>query len=268
MIFFQESMRSPSNIPSVEENQFIKSGLHSDVVEKTLLLFDIDSTLISVQPGVTRRVVAQTFEVVFGQSACIDQVSTFAGKTDLQIFFELGEASGIDQVKITNKWYDIIELMTRLSASAFHEGTITVLPRVAELLYSLSCDQRFVLGLVTGNNRHCAPLKLQPFSLDKYFTFGAYGCEHFLRSKLPPLAYERAQRQYPHYSFSLNRTIVIGDSPADVDCALKNNMQSIAVATGQFTQDELLLSGAHYVLENFEYYQNVTPIFLQWLYNV
>jgi len=49
-------------------------------------------------------------------------------------------------------------------------------------------------------------------------------------------------------SFTARQTIVIGDTPADVDAALKNQCRIVAVATGRTTAEELAAAGADLVL--------------------
>jgi phosphoglycolate phosphatase-like HAD superfamily hydrolase len=57
------------------------------------------------------------------------------------------------------------------------------------------------------------------------------------------------------------QTVVIGDTPHDIDCAKLNGCQSLGVATGQFSVEELKARGATHALSDLAQTQAV----LAWL---
>jgi len=59
----------------------------------------------------------------------------------------------------------------------------------------------------------------------------------------------------------VSRVVVIGDTPADVDCARAHGARSVGVATGMFTRDQLTGAEADLVMDTLE----DTEAFLQWL---
>lgn len=217
---------------------------------KIVLLFDIDSTLVSLMPGLSHQVFADAFADVFGIRPSAKHMGSFAGKTDKQIITEVGKNLGMNDDTVLRKTDDVIIALTKHSSELFSENSIELLPGVRDLLQHLISDDRFVIGLVTGNNRSCAALKLKPHGLHDYFEFGAFGCESEDRRHLPPLALERATRLNPNCRFSAEKVVVIGDSEGDVRCAMANNMMCIAVATGHSSAEELIASGAHAVVES------------------
>ncbi len=255
-------MDSFPNILYNRETQSLNSRSEKSSAKK-LILFDIDSTLISVKSGIPQDLVADSFENVFGLRPTAELKGGFAGKTDLHILIELGETLGLHREYVIRHQRSVIEELSRRSAMTFSTETVELLPGVMELLQSIALHSQCVLGLVTGNNESCAYLKLKPYGLDSFFRIGAFGCEHEQRNRLPAMAIERARHTYPHCLFEPQSTWIIGDSPADVQCALVNFMQCLGVTTGQFTADELQASGAHYVVENFEDYENIVNLLLQ-----
>ena len=103
-------------------------------------------------------------------------------------------------------------------------------------------------ALLTGNYPETGRLKIEAAGLDPdHFRFGAWGSEATLRRGLPPLAIRRAAEELgldvePH------QTVIVGDTPADIDCAHHNGCRVIAVATGRFTEDQLRPHGADVLL--------------------
>ena len=86
-----------------------------------------------------------------------------------------------------------------------------LLPGVAELLEALARRDDVALALVTGNWEPGARTKLSRFDLNRFFAFGAFGCDGVDRSDLPPVALERAERIVGR-RFAPEEALIIGDS--------------------------------------------------------
>jgi phosphoglycolate phosphatase-like HAD superfamily hydrolase len=103
------------------------------------------------------------------------------------------------------------------------------------------------LALLTGNYREAAEIKLTYFELWDYFEWGAFSDDAADRNALVPIARQRAEI-YDVPPAALERVIVIGDTPYDIECARVAGAQSIAVATGGHSVDELRAAGGDVVL--------------------
>jgi phosphoglycolate phosphatase-like HAD superfamily hydrolase len=102
-----------------------------------------------------------------------------------------------------------------------------------------------VLGLLTGNYAHAVPLKLAAAGIDPgWFPVGAFGDEAESRPALVELARERYRRRHGA-EVAPGRVVLVGDTPRDVHAALANGALAFAVATGKYSVEELLTSGAH-----------------------
>ncbi|RMF63657.1 MAG: hypothetical protein D6743_10410 [Calditrichaeota bacterium] len=95
-----------------------------------------------------------------------------------------------------------------------------------------------VLGLLTGNWRRGAELKLRHFDLWHYFKLGAFADDSEFRDRLPEVA-SRRFRELTDRPISPRDMFVIGDTPLDVACARPFGARSVAVATGFFSYEEL-----------------------------
>jgi phosphoglycolate phosphatase-like HAD superfamily hydrolase len=113
-----------------------------------------------------------------------------------------------------------------------------VLPGIEDLLHRLSRREDIRLGLLTGNLREGARLKLEFYRLMHHFRFGGYGDEHLDRNHVAEAALEAA-RQDSDGSFDPDRVWVIGDTPLDVRCARWIRARVLAVATGGHSRAEL-----------------------------
>ena len=113
-----------------------------------------------------------------------------------------------------------------------------VLPGVQALLQMLKSRTDMVVGLLTGNVRAGAQLKLGHFGLDVYFTFGGYGDEHHCRDDVAREALLEVQR-HANGSVDPGRIYVIGDTPYDVKCARAIGAKAVAVLTGYHDRAEM-----------------------------
>lgn len=94
------------------------------------------------------------------------------------------------------------------------------------------------MGLLTGNLELAARLKLEVFSLNRFFPVGGFGSDCADRNRLGRVALERAVRFYDN-RFTPEKTWIVGDTPRDVEAARALGCRSLVVATGPCSRDFL-----------------------------
>ena len=210
-----------------------------------LVLFDIDGTLVNCGPQV-RPLFASALEDVFGTAGDLDAYD-FSGKTDPRIVIDLITGTGISREEALAGMPRVRALyLDRLERELDHKG-MQLLPGVEDLLAGLVRRDDVVLALLTGNWEPGARSKLSRFDLNRFFDFGAFGCDGIDRSELPPVALDRAERATGR-RFRPEETLIIGDSLYDVSCAQAHGIPALAVATGRTPADALRAAGADWVI--------------------
>jgi phosphoglycolate phosphatase-like HAD superfamily hydrolase len=123
------------------------------------------------------------------------------------------------------------------------------LPGAAEALAALAATGVTTQSLLTGNVRPMAQVKLAPFGLTEHLDLdvGAYGNESGVRADLVHRARDRAAAAYGA-DFGGQATVLVGDTPLDIEAALVTGARAVGVATGRSTEAELAEAGADAVL--------------------
>lgn len=209
-----------------------------------LLLFDIDGTLLECGPQV-RPLFAGALEEVFGTAGEVDRYD-FAGRTDPGIVFDLLTGAGRSSGEIRALLPRVREVYLDRLAARLDGGRIRILPGVSEILTWLAEQSGTNLALLTGNWERGARIKLAHFDLNRFFPFGAFGCDGMVRDELPPVALARAERNLGR-PFRPEETLIIGDSLLDVACARAHGIPVMAVATGRTPARALKEAGADWV---------------------
>lgn len=211
-----------------------------------LVLFDIDGTILRSN-GAGRRAMLVALREVFGSPGPEDH--RYDGKTDPQIVREVMRLEGHHDTHIDERMDVLMSLyLSRLEHELKHVDTL-VHPGIFELLDALEERRDTILGLLTGNLRDGAYAKLRAAGIDpERFRVGAFGSDHELRPELPALAQRRARAELG-VNLEGEDLVVIGDTPADIECGRSIGVRAIGVATGAYTVDELLRCGAYTAFE-------------------
>jgi len=210
-----------------------------------LILFDIDLTLV-LTSGVGRKALNDAVHELFGIEGAFEGVQ-FAGRTDRSITAEGLSLHGLDSSE-PSLLHLRSAFVRRLSGSlSSPDCPIMPLPGAAALLSALGSSGGFAIGLVTGNWREGAWLKLARCGLDGFFRSGAFAEDGMLRRELPPMALSRA-RAVTGIGFLPGDCWVVGDTPDDMDCGSACGMRTLGVATGPYGADVLEKAGATAVL--------------------
>lgn len=217
-----------------------------------LVLFDIDCTLLWTN-GAGREAMRRSLLEIFGTAGAIEKLR-FGGKTDWQVITELVHEDalpgGYSHEAIAARIPDFHAAMARNLAAIIHKYEINICEGAPEAVDRLRERDDVQLGLVTGNMRESAFVKLRIAGFDPaWFPIGAYGHESMHRSDLTPLALQRAIEHYG-YPFTPQDTYVIGDTPNDVACARAIGAWAIAVNTGFEGRASLEASQPDHLLEN------------------
>lgn len=210
-----------------------------------LILFDIDGTLIGTG-GAGTEAMNRTFEEMTGISNGFNHVNC-AGKTDPQIIREGATTHGINtHARFMADFFDIYPRHLEVTVC---ERKGHVKPGVRNLLERLHESNGFHSALLTGNWEEGARIKLEKFSLNHFFPFGAYGSDHEDRNQLLPAAIAKFKK---HHATELlpSECLLIGDTPRDVECAKVHGALCIAVATGPYPLELLRSTEADLVMEN------------------
>jgi phosphoglycolate phosphatase-like HAD superfamily hydrolase len=96
------------------------------------------------------------------------------------------------------------------------------------------------LGLLTGNIRLGAEIKLRHFNLWDVFQTGGFANDHEDRNQIAAAARERGCRILGE-NLRGDQVLVIGDTPLDIRCARAIGAKALAVATGGAKLAELKL---------------------------
>ena len=214
-----------------------------------LVLFDIDGTLL-LSDGAGRRAIHRALIEIFGDTGPADH--RFDGKTDPQIVRELMRSVGHEDAHIDERMEQLFAryvscLREELQDPQYHAAA---LPGVPQLLDALARRDDVTLGLLTGNLVDGARAKLEAVGIDpELFRIGAFGTDHEMRPRLPEIAQRRA-REVLGIEVPGSRVVIIGDTPADVECGRGIGARAIGVATGRYSTEELAAHGAVAVFES------------------
>lgn len=211
-----------------------------------LILWDIDHTLLELRQ-LHYDLYARALPAAFGRQ--VDELPDMTGRTDRDSSTEYLRAHNLEpnDENLTRFWKALVEQLDAVQdklpelGGTTHgaEATLAILAGVPDLYQSV----------LTGNIRALAERKLSAFTLDKYLDFdiGGYGEDSTIRSDLVTTARDRFTTKY-HVTADLANTILIGDTPRDIEAAHSSGTRIIAVATGKSTYEELTESGADVVI--------------------
>lgn len=208
-------------------------------VQPTILLFDIDGTLITTG-GVARNALIAAFDDLVGDARLALDFS-FGGMTDRAILRRgLERAGSADDAMIERLLEHYLAGLERHINDApgyrVHAG-------MRETLDRLSPMGNVAVGLGTGNVERGARIKLERGDLNRYFAFGGFGCDSEDRARLIEAGLRRGAARLGR-SLDDCRRVIIGDTPRDVEAAHANAARCVAVLTGFVPREELERSGA------------------------
>ena len=205
-----------------------------------LVLFDIDGTLIAPKGG-GRRSLQRAFEDLYGRPDLVDGVR-FAGRMDPQIVSDALIRAGLDDAAAP----EVLLRYVQHLEDEMRERPAEILPGVREVLDGLGEREDVTVGLVTGNVREGARLKLKAAGILDDFQVGAFGDEAATRGELVTLARERARRGFGRV-FRDEHVFLVGDTENDVKAAHEAGAVSVAVATGDHSTEVLARFGPHHL---------------------
>jgi len=200
-----------------------------------LVLFDIDGTLIRTG-GAGVKAFARAFASEFNLVDGTERLS-FPGRTDTSLVREFFRHHGVELSPQNYRrffdsyvfWLDQFLAQTR--------GR--VIPGVRPFLNGLrTLPQPPVIGLLTGNIRRGAEIKLRHFNLWDVFQTGAFGDDHEERDQIAVIARQRGNELLGG-KLRGDQILVVGDTPHDVRCGRAIEAKALAVATGGSTRAQL-----------------------------
>ena len=200
-----------------------------------LVLFDIDGTLVHTG-GAGTAAFTRTFATGFDLHHGTERMR-FAGRTDVSLVREFFRLHGLAETpenfqRFFERYVFWLDHIVDRSAGDACAG-------VFELIRDLrALPKPPRLGLLTGNIRLGAEIKLRRFGLWDYFELGGFADDHEERDHIAAAAFQRAQRLLGA-DLKPEEVVVIGDTPFDIRCGKFIGAKVLAVATGGSKLEEL-----------------------------
>jgi len=213
-----------------------------------LVLFDVDGTLVHTH-GAGVRAFGRALASQFGVPDDTSFVS-FGGRTDpglvREFFLRYAIAPNRENFRLFFDCY--VQWLGHLTT----ETTGAVCPGAWRLIRDLrNLRQPPVIGLLTGNIRLGAEIKLRRFGLWECFEMGAFGDDHEDRNEIAVIARQRGMRLLKS-ELRGEDIVVIGDTPADIRCGRAIGAKVLAVATGTPTLAQLRSHAPDWAVDDLE----------------
>lgn len=223
-----------------------------------LILFDIDGTLLD-GAGAGRRAMNRAARQLHGCSEL--PPIPLAGRTDRAIFGEVLEYLGCDVEQAYAAFRRCY--LSHLEHELADPGCAPrLLPGVSHWLQSLVAEPGFRLGLITGNCRPAAFLKLQKTGIDRFFQKGGFGDWTVCRTEV---ARGAVREFHDEVRVPDDPVVILGDTIHDIRCAREAGTWSLAVATGGSGIPDLAGMEPDLLLESLE---QISPqVFCEWVRN-
>lgn len=200
-----------------------------------LALFDIDGTLARTG-GAGVKAFAKVFETEFKAVDGFEKLK-FAGRTDVSLLREFFSFHNIPATPHNfQRFYDrYVFWLDHILKDSHCE----VIAGVWEFIRGLQgLPEPPLLGLLTGNIRLGAEIKLRHLNLWETFATGAFADDAEERDGIAAVARERGNRLLGGNLLG-EEVLVIGDTPLDIRCGRAIGARVLAVATGGAKLKEL-----------------------------
>ena len=210
---------------------------------KKLLLFDVDGTLIKSGSALTKlhnKSFNYGFKTVYGIDAWTDEMDTI-GFTDKRDIYEIMKLRGLSEREISSRMDEMFSSMAKYfkdNLSKINADGVLI-EGVKESLSELEKDKGLIIGLLTGNVKGIAEMKLKKLGIWNHFKCGGFGSSSAIRSELVSEAISDAKKKRLIGDIELSYVYVIGDTKRDIECAKEAGAVSVAVASGEFSKDDL-----------------------------
>ena len=212
---------------------FVRPGFQWD--GQDAYLFDIDGTLLRSRDRVHFESIPAGVRQVTGISVTLDGVAIH-GSTDTAILHDACVQAGIPYNLIEPQVAAILDAIRNHVAERREELQPYLMPGVRETLHHLA-QRGAVLGVATGNLETIGWIKIEKAGLREWFRFGGFS-DHFpVRAELVGSAACKARELCGRAA----KICVVGDTPRDIEAARSNDLPVIAVATGLYGFEELLV---------------------------
>jgi phosphoglycolate phosphatase len=202
-----------------------------------LVLFDIDGTLLHTG-GVGVKAFARAFASEFGIADGTERLK-FSGRTDVSLVREFFNHNGIEPSKQNfDRFFAAYLHWLQFLIPDCKGGACTGVLEFYDALRAL--PEPPATGLLTGNIKNGARIKLGRFGLWEKFAFGGFADDHEERDHIAAVALQRGSE---HLGRPLRgeEVVVIGDTPLDIRCGRAIGAKVLAVATGGAKYEELEL---------------------------
>jgi phosphoglycolate phosphatase len=213
-----------------------------------LVLFDIDGTLIHTS-GAGEKAFARVFANLFGVSQGTERLK-FAGRTDVGILREFFIQNAIEpSPENLQRFFDayvfMLDHMLQQLPGGVHAGVWAWLHELRTL------PQQPLVGLLTGNIRLGAEIKLRRFNLWEQFEMGGFADDSADRNEIAAIAKQRGEKILRR-PLAGEEVLVIGDTPLDVTCAKHIGAKVLAVGTGVYRVKDLEATRPDWAVPNLE----------------
>jgi phosphoglycolate phosphatase-like HAD superfamily hydrolase len=200
-----------------------------------LVLFDIDGTLVHTGHAGTQAF-KKTFATEFNLHHGAEKIK-FAGRTDVSLVREFFKIHGLPETPehFSQFFERYVFWLDHILAAT--EGKVC--RGVREFIRDLQAlPNPPVLGLLTGNIRLGAELKLRRYGLWEIFQFGGFADDNEDRDQIAAAVFERGKRVLGK-NLRAEEIVVIGDTQFDIRCGKFIGAKVLAVATGGATLENL-----------------------------